>query len=265
MESAPRPFEILDANLRATLAIFALAKTGGDILDAFGLSLVCSGVRYSMFNTATLTAPVVSARDFEKKLVRAAEFFRRRGLPWSLWLCGDWIPPELHGAVEAACASFGLEIVAELPGMEAGRLTPPAHKLPPLECVRVSDAETRAAFNSVMWLAFGVPQSVSREIYESESTWRGALEGYVGYLDGDPICTTATLVNAGVIGVYAVGTLPAYQRRGCGEMIMRHALREAQARYGLERTILESSAAGYSLYERMGYRTITQYVVYARA
>ncbi len=33
--------------------------------------------------------------------------------------------------------------------------------------------------------------------------------------------------------------------------------------HGLERSILQSTPAGYRLYERMGYRTVTKVAVYA--
>ena len=44
---------------------------------------------------------------------------------------------------------------------------------------------------------------------------------------------------------------------------MRHALREMQQEHGVERTILQSTPAGYHLYERMGYRPVTTVAVYS--
>jgi ribosomal protein S18 acetylase RimI-like enzyme len=57
--------------------------------------------------------------------------------------------------------------------------------------------------------------------------------------------------------------MPDHQRRGYGEAVMRHALAEAQREHGMERSILQSTPAGYRLYERMGYRKITRVSVYA--
>jgi ribosomal protein S18 acetylase RimI-like enzyme len=70
-------------------------------------------------------------------------------------------------------------------------------------------------------------------------------------------------MGGGAIGVYNVATMPDHQRRGYGEAVMRHAVAEAQREHGIERTILQSTPAGLSLYERMGYRTITRVSVYA--
>lgn len=77
------------------------------------------------------------------------------------------------------------------------------------------------------------------------------------------MATAAMLIAGGVIGVYAVGTLPQHQRKGCGEAVMRHALEQAHAESGLERSVLQASAAGFHLYQRMGYRTVTRYAVFA--
>jgi ribosomal protein S18 acetylase RimI-like enzyme len=65
------------------------------------------------------------------------------------------------------------------------------------------------------------------------------------------------------MGVYNVATIPGQQRRGYGEAVMRYALAETRREHGLERSILQSTPAGYRLYERMGYRQITRVSVYA--
>jgi GNAT superfamily N-acetyltransferase len=147
--------------------------------------------------------------------------------------------------------------------MEAVALREPAHPLPSPEIRPVADAATRADFNHLMSVAFGVPFSISRQIYDSESTWRAGMKGHVAYLDGAPVATTATVAAAGVIGVYAVATLPEHRRRGFGEVVMRHALECARGETGLTRSVLQSSDAGYSLYQKMGYRTVATYSVFA--
>ena len=95
-----------------------------------------------------------------------------------------------------------------------------------------------------------------------QSVWR-RFTGYVGYHDEEPVSTAAVVVGAGVAGVYNVATLPGSQGRGYGEAIMRHALEQARRQHGVETTILQSTPAGYRLYERMGYRTVTTVAVYS--
>jgi ribosomal protein S18 acetylase RimI-like enzyme len=64
------------------------------------------------------------------------------------------------------------------------------------------------------------------------------------------------------VGVYNVATVPGHQRRGFGEKVMRHALGRARDRYGIERTVLQSTPQGLHLYQRMGYAVVTDVAVY---
>jgi GNAT superfamily N-acetyltransferase len=257
-------FGAIEENLRATLAVFARAKAEGETHSWAGLTANCSAVDFSMFNAAILTAPASSDSELGRRIETAAEFFTARKLPWSFWVCRDWLSQPLRATVEKVFRSHGLHLAMELPGMEAEQIEPPSHPLPKLAYRRVEDEETRLVFSHIMSVTFGVPLTVAREIYGSKNTWRGDLVGWVAYLNGDAVATAATLPTAGVTGVYAVGTLPHQRRTGCAEAVVRHALQEARTASNTERTVLESSDAGFHLYRRMGYRTITRYAIFAR-
>jgi GNAT superfamily N-acetyltransferase len=164
-------------------------------------------------------------------------------------------------AASSICSRYRLELITDLPAMQTDGLRPPVRPLPELRYRRVRDEESRAAFAHIMSVAFNVPYPISRQIYESESTWTGAMVGYVAFHGDRPVSTTVTVSAGGVEGVYAVGTLPLEQRRGYGEAVMRYALEQAGA--AGRRSILQSSAAGFRLYERMGYRTVARYLVFA--
>jgi GNAT superfamily N-acetyltransferase len=254
----------IEENLRATLAVFARAKAEGETRSWAGLTANCSAVDFSMFNAAILTAPAASDSELNRRIEIAAEFFTERRLPWSFWVCRDWLGQSLRASVEKVFCSHGLHLAMELPGMEAERLDPPSRTLPQLDYRPVEDEETRLAFSHIMSVTFGVPLTVAREIYASKNTWHGDLKGWVAYLNGDAVATAATLATPGVIGLYAVGTLPHQRRTGCAEAVVRYALDEAHAFSDSGRTVLESSDAGFHLYRRMGYRTITRYAIFAR-
>jgi ribosomal protein S18 acetylase RimI-like enzyme len=82
-------------------------------------------------------------------------------------------------------------------------------------------------------------------------------------VDKEPVSTTAIVKGGSVLGVYNVATMPGYQHRGYGEAVMRHALIDTGRQHGIERVILQSTPAGYRLYERMGFRTVTKVAVYS--
>jgi ribosomal protein S18 acetylase RimI-like enzyme len=253
----------MEENLGAALGTFTRAKPSGEIRAFPGITVCCADVNFSMFNSSILTAPVREAPELDARIRTAAAYYEARGLPWSCWLCQGWIEERARGMVVEVFRRNGLHLVVELPGMEAPRLAPPSRSLPELVYRRVGDAPTRTDFHHIMAATFGIPASISREVYESPATWQGGMAGWVGYLEREAVATAATLTAAGVVGVYAVGTLPHHRRKGYAEAVMRHALAQARFASGIQRTVLQSSEQGFRLYEKMGYRTVTRYAVFA--
>lgn len=254
---------MLEENLRATLSVFSRAREGGEVCRQPGVVLVCSAVRFTTFNAALFTEPVESVEEFERRVDLAGAYFRRRSLPWSVWLCEDWLEKALRKRCRSLVEDAGMRLLVEMPGMAAERLRPPARRLPALEFRRVEDSRTRQAFEMIMTAAFEVPPAISRQIYGAEQTWEDGLTGWVGYLQGCAVVSAATRVAGGVIGLYAVGTVPAFRRQGCAEAAVRHAISQAQASTGIVRSVLQSTGAGLKLYEKLGYQPVAHYCVYA--
>ncbi len=257
-------FEEIDANLRHTLCLLAARRPTGELHEAGGVTLASAGVRFGMFNAALISAPVPACRDgLAARIAAAAAHFRKRRLDWSCWVCEHWLEETLRPRADGIFVNFGLYRAAAYPGMLAERLAPPQRRLPPLEIRRVDDSATRLAFCQVGSLCFRAPFEWFREIFDRDGLWRDDLAGYVGYVRGEPAATAVTVAGAGSVGVYNVATLPSHQRRGYAEALMRHALEEARQATGIERTILQSTTQGLSLYTRMGYREVTRFSVYA--
>jgi ribosomal protein S18 acetylase RimI-like enzyme len=84
----------------------------------------------------------------------------------------------------------------------------------------------------------------------------------VGYLNGLPVTTAATVPSRGAIGLYNVATDPSFRGRGFGEAITRHVMTEAAIQYGSRRMILQSTSHGLRLYERLGFQAVTRILVY---
>lgn len=255
-------FEVLELNLRAALGVFSRAHPDGEVRELPGLELICSGVRFSTFNAVLLTDPADSEEELSARVRRARDYFGRRGLPWSLWLCESWLGRNLRRRARKVLEGAGLRLLVRMPAMVAERLRPPSRPLPELAFRKVEDETTRRAFAEIMTATFEVPSAIARQIYGAEATWRDGFTGWVGYLEGMAVTTAATRVAAGVVGLYAVGTLPAFRGQGCAEAAVRHALQQAQTTSGIETSVLQSTPAGLRLYERLGYRAVTDYEVY---
>jgi ribosomal protein S18 acetylase RimI-like enzyme len=103
---------------------------------------------------------------------------------------------------------------------------------------------------------------VSLSVYGAERAWKGTFQGYVGYSNGRAVTTTAAVITGDVLGLYSVATLPQHRRLGFAEAIMREVVRRVQQTRGISRTVLQATASGLSLYEAMGYRTVTSFNVF---
>ena len=255
-------FENVAANLRESFRAVAASRAPGEIRELRGVSIASAGVAFQMFNTAFLSAPVPNEAELARRIMLPSVHFDARGLEWAYWVCEDWLEARARRRSRQIFERHGLRHSVDLPGMVAERILPPVKPLPKLEIRRVGDAATRDAFCAIGSVCFHVPVPWFREVFDNDSVWDRFI-GWVGYADGEPVSTAATVVGGGAVGVYNVATMPEHQKRGYGETVMRHAVAEAQRRSGIGETILQSTPAGHRLYERMGFRTVSNVAVYA--
>jgi GNAT superfamily N-acetyltransferase len=255
-------FETVAANLRESFRAIAASRAPGEIRELRGVSIRSAGVTFQMFNAAFLSAPVAGEAELARRIMLPSVHFNARGLEWAFWVCEDWLDAGARRRSRQIFERHGLRHSVDLPGMVAERILPPVKPLPDLEIRRVGDPGTRDAFCAIGSVCFHVPLPWFREVFDDDCVWDRFI-GWVGYVDGEPVSTSATVMGAGAVGVYNVATMPEHQKRGYGETVMRHAVAEAQRRHGVNQTILQSTPAGHRLYERMGFRTVTTVAVYA--
>ena len=255
-------FSSVADNLRESFRVLASGRANGEVRELRGVSIASAGVTFQMFNAAFLSSPVASDAELEQRILLASLHFQTRGQEWAYWVCNDWMKAAVRSRSHKIFAKFGLRHSVDLPGMIAERLSPPRRNLPQLDVRRVCDVSTQEAFCAVGSICFNVPFSWFREVFESNSVW-DRFAGYVAYVGPEPVSTAAVVIDGGAAGVYNVATIPGHQHRGYGEAIVRHALESARREHGIEHTLLQSTKAGYSLYERIGYRTVTNVSVYS--
>jgi GNAT superfamily N-acetyltransferase len=253
-------------NLLEALRFFGQARADAEIRDLPGVSLIFCGLNYAAFNAALLAQPLDGdAQELGRLIDVSAQHFDARSLRWTYWLCTDFLNQPLRREAPKVFKRHGLRQLTEAPGMYAAHLAPAMRSLPALEVRPVADEPTRAAFAEVMSTAFDIPHSVCISVYGAERAWKGTFQGYVGYANGRAVTTTAAVITGDVIGLYSVATLPQHRRLGFAEAIMRHVVEQAQQTRGISRTVLQSTSSGLSLYEAMGYRTVTSFNVFISA
>jgi len=77
---------------------------------------------------------------------------------------------------------------------------------------------------------------------------------YLGEVDGEPVTTAVGLTLGSYVGIFNVATPPAYRRRGYGAAVTARAVADGVTA-GANWAWLQSSGAGYQVYNRLGFRT----------
>jgi len=255
-------FENVADNLRESFRVIAASRSSGEVRELPGVSIASAGVTFQMFNAAFLSVPVATEAELTQRALLPAMHFNTRGLEWAYWVCEDWLATRPRKRLGTVLEKMGLRHSVDLPGMVAEHVAPPVNKPALVEVRRVEGGAMRDAFCEIGSVCFHVPLAWFHEVFDNDRVWQ-RFAAYVGYVDGVPVSTTALVMGGGAVGVYNVATLPQHQRKGYGETVMRQALAESRSEHGVERTILQSTPAGYKLYERMGFRTVTRVGVYS--
>jgi ribosomal protein S18 acetylase RimI-like enzyme len=77
---------------------------------------------------------------------------------------------------------------------------------------------------------------------------------YLGEVDGQPVTTGVGLTLGSYVGIFNIATPPACRRRGYGAAVTARAVADGVAA-GAKWAWLQSSPAGYQVYQRLGFRT----------
>jgi GNAT superfamily N-acetyltransferase len=216
-----------------------------------------------MFNAAFLSGAVETQAQLEARLLAARRHFDSRKLQWALWICDGWLTPAIQRKLSRICETFGLRLSAEMPGMAAEAIQAPVRKLPELEIRRVETVGTLSDFRAIGSTCFHVPIAWFGEVFDEDVMTRGTFACWVGYRNGVPIATAATVASPDATGVYNVATAPEHRRRGYGEAITRHAIDAALSEGDPGRLVLQSTSLGQRVYVRMGFESIARVLVYS--
>lgn len=230
-------------------------STAGDVFERDGVLAVISGSPVPWLNVAFVTRKLDAPAE---ALAAAVAFFDDRRQPFIVRV-REGVDPDAESAAEA----LGMLYNDTVPGMTLYPV-PKAPALPPgLEIRTVEDETGLSEFVSVSAEAFGMPveglsQLVTMRFIEDPG-WRS----YLGFVDGEAVTASMLQMDDEIAGVYFVGTRGAYRKRGLGEALTWHAVREG-AGAGCTVSALQASDMGKPVYERMGYRVVAGYRTFVR-
>jgi len=238
-------------------ALWAVATQGVNarIERTNGVALVATGLPLRLFNQ------VLVEDDHARPEAVAAAVATTRGR-------GDWFIVSLRAGTDdryfPLMAELGLVRVSDRPWMPGMAL----HPLPSADATPVPPGHeirritTAAGVNDHVRTAaagFEMPQAWLEAVVTEALINHPGAALYVGYTDGLPVTTGLGIRTGETIGVYNIATVESARRRGYGAaMTMRIVDDAAAARCDV--AILQSSDMGRPIYERLGFRTVVEYI-----
>jgi GNAT superfamily N-acetyltransferase len=192
------------------------------------------------------------------------EYFKSKGVSAFTW----WFEPGLRAETwSAVLVPHGFVLDRDLPGMAVlleGLARPGIDDAPEerhgprVEIQRVEESARLRTWTETFVVGYELPPFWAAPIFELYDSLREAgfpPRCYLAYRDGEPVGTSTMFFGAGVAGIYDVATVPSARGQGIGAAMTRVPLLEARAE-GYRVGVLQSSAMGLRVYERIGFRTV---------
>lgn len=242
-------------NLVAAFTAIVAGITGALVTHGGGISVLASGLPVSLFNRVLVT-DVDAAPG---AVAAAVGVMRDRGAPWTVT-----VRDGVDAGIGMALAELGLvpDEDPSAPGMAMHPIavagSGPAGRASAHDIRDVRGGAGFADHLAVLVGGFGMPAELVARVMNPELAKADDVRLYVGYLDGRAVSCGAGIRTGRTIGVYNIATVPQARRRGFGaEMTDRVAADGLAA--GCDTAILQASAMGQPIYERLGYRTVVRY------
>jgi ribosomal protein S18 acetylase RimI-like enzyme len=250
----PHILALADLNMLEGYRELARRAPGSRLHEADGMLLTIGPVPYwIIINTAFRVDRRVPAGLAVR---RVADFYAGIGHGFCLFA-----PAHDDDDLGEAALAAGLEHAVDLPAMI---LTDPPKPVAPdsgTRVVEVRDAQATADYATIIAESFA--PEVASLYADVASLVAPRIRGWVAYVEGVPAAGSSRLVSHGVGLIVTVGTRPAYQRRGLGDLVTRTAAIDAFGA-GVGFVSLHSSPEAVPLYRRLGFEQISEYRLYGR-
>jgi N-acetylglutamate synthase len=241
-------------NMVEALWMAATQAPGARVERSDGVVLFATGLPLRLFNQVIVDGESPSPRA----IADAVAITRDRG---------DRFLVNLRAGTDDACLplmdELGLVKVSEEPWMPGMALHPlsigTAPDSPDHEIRRVTSPDGVRDHILTAAAGFEMPTAWLEAVVSESLASDPVAALYVGYEGGLPVTTGLGIRTGPTIGAYNIATIPTARRRGFAEAMTRRIVADGAAA-GCDVAVLQASDMGFAIYERIGFRTVVDYV-----
>jgi ribosomal protein S18 acetylase RimI-like enzyme len=159
------------------------------------------------------------------------------------------------GELQSVARARGMRREADVPLMTLADLRAAARTERPDLVINRLEPEHASIHAELAAAGFGEPADDFRRLMSPEVVGAPGVRAYVGEVGGKPVTTGIGVQLGDHVGIFNIATIPGYRRHGYGAAITGRALRDGLDA-GAHWAWLQSTAAGYGVYERLGFTTL---------
>jgi ribosomal protein S18 acetylase RimI-like enzyme len=204
------------------------------------------------------------ATDADRRIDAVFEHYRQRDVPF-FWLVH---PSARPSDLAERLMARGFEETEMLPGMamDLRELEEPAAPAGGIEIREAFASDTESLLELVAW-RWEVPSEVVPKLTGVTRAFEvgvpgSAIRSWVARRDGVAVSKVVMNLDAGAAGIYGVATKPEARGLGLARMLTLHALHAARDA-GHTLGVLHSSPMAVGLYEKIGFRAVAPFSVFA--
>jgi GNAT superfamily N-acetyltransferase len=234
-------------------------------------SRLCDSDDALLFETAIPSLPYNGVLRFslevrvEREVDGVFRRFGQRDVPF-FWFVD---PAAVAADLPRQLTQRGLALADELSGMvqTLDRLPEAGESPAGIEIREVRGrAEARTFFELVAWRWGVTPDDVEQLMHMNQHFRMGepgaVARAWLAWRGGEPVAKAVLYTRGTVAGLYGVSTKPEAREMGLGTQLTLAAFDAARAA-GCELGVLHSSTMARGLYQRLGFREVTRFPVFA--
>lgn len=236
-----------DRNMATAWEAQLAATRAPGVVRGDGYTILSSGLPVALFNPTFVLDPQADPAAV------VADVTARHDGPFVLYARDEVAPGVADAGIAAGLVEHFRPPLMVLDDIPSAAPAPPDG----LVIERV-DAATAGAWAEVLAAGFHMPPELAGAVFGPTLLDVDGVVALLGRVAGEPVTTAAVFVAEGLAGVYNVATVPTAGRRGFGAAITIAAAVAGRA-HGATTSILQASAEGVPVYERLGYRVADRY------